>query len=223
MDYIIAAIRPWNKSLFKKYFSRKKNFHLIARKEDLTLDKIKKINPKYIFFPHWSWIISEEIWSSFECVVFHMTDLPYGRGGSPLQNLIIRGHKKTKITALRVDGGLDTGPVYLKRKLSLSGTAEEIYVRASEMIFDKMIPFIVKSNPKPKPQEGEIVSFKRRKPEDGRILETMSIAEIYDMVRMLDAPEYPKAFVGGERWQMEFSKVKKTKTSLKMLVEIKMK
>ncbi len=26
----------------------------------------------------------------FECVCFHMTDVPYGRGGSPLQNLIIR-------------------------------------------------------------------------------------------------------------------------------------
>ncbi|MEK7116768.1 MAG: formyltransferase family protein [Patescibacteria group bacterium] len=221
MNYIIATIRPWNISFFKKYFGRKKNFHLIARKEDLTLNKIKKINPRYIFVPHWSWIIPEEIWSNFECVVFHMTDLPYGRGGSPLQNLIVRGHKRTKITALKVDGGLDTGPVYLKRKLSLFGTAEEIYIRASEMIFGEMIPLIAKSNPKPKPQKGKIVSFKRRKPEDGKILETMPMEEIYDIVRMLDAPEYPKAFIEGEKWRMEFSEAEKTKTGLKVSVEIK--
>ena len=29
-----------------------------------------------------------------------MTDLPYGRGGSPLQNLIIRGFESTKISAI---------------------------------------------------------------------------------------------------------------------------
>ena len=46
--------------------------------------------------------IPTEIFTSFECIVFHMTDLPYGRGGSPLQNLIVRGHKKTKVSALKV-------------------------------------------------------------------------------------------------------------------------
>lgn len=32
---------------------------------------------------------------------FHMTNFPYGRGGSPLQNLMKRGHHTTTITALR--------------------------------------------------------------------------------------------------------------------------
>lgn len=223
MNYIIAAIRPWNEALFKRYFGRKKNFHLITRKKDLTPGRIGEINPRYIFFPHWSWIIPEEIWSNFECVVFHMTDLPYGRGGSPLQNLIVRGHKATKVTALKVDGGLDTGPIYLKRSLSLAGTAEEIYIRASNTVFGKMIPFIIGRNPKPKPQKGEVVSFRRRKPEDGRILDTMSVQDIYDLVRMLDAPEYPKAFMEGEGWRMEFSGAKRTRNDLVLSAEIKKK
>jgi len=44
-----------------------------------------------------------------------MTDLPFGRGGSPLQNLIERGIKKTKISAIKVDGGIDTGDIFFKR------------------------------------------------------------------------------------------------------------
>ncbi len=56
-----------------------------------------------------------------------MTDLPYGRGGSPLQNLIQRGHTSTMLTALRCGAGLDTGDVYLKQPLSLHGSAEEIF------------------------------------------------------------------------------------------------
>ena len=56
-----------------------------------------------------------------------MTDLPFGRGGSPLQNLITRGISKTKISALRCNEEIDAGPIYLKRPLSLHGSAEEIY------------------------------------------------------------------------------------------------
>jgi len=37
------------------------------------------------------WIILKEIFENYEIILFHMTDLPYGRGGSPLQNLIVRG------------------------------------------------------------------------------------------------------------------------------------
>ena len=32
----------------------------------------------------------QEIHENYKCIIFHMTDLPFGRGGSPLQNLISR-------------------------------------------------------------------------------------------------------------------------------------
>ena len=101
-QFIVATIKPWNIENYKKYFSKRKNFHLIDQQDDLVLSKIKTINPRYIFFPHWSWIIREEIWRNYECVVFHMTDLPFGRGGSPLQNLLSRGIYKTKLLWLPV-------------------------------------------------------------------------------------------------------------------------
>ncbi len=148
--FIIATIKSWNikNALeFKKKNKYRYRVKIITKKEELVYEKVKKYNPEYIFFPHWSWVISENIYKNFECIVFHMTDLPFGRGGSPLQNLIIRGIKNTKISAIRVTRGIDAGPIYLKKSLSLSGSAEDIYKRASKIIFASMIPYIIENKP----------------------------------------------------------------------------
>jgi methionyl-tRNA formyltransferase len=220
MNYIIATIKPWNIDNYKKCFGIKNNFFLISEKEHLTYERLNKINPKYIFFPHWSWIIPEEIWSNFNCVVFHMTDLPYGRGGTPLQNLIVRGHKKTKISAIKVDGGLDTGGIYIKENLSLAGKAESIYRMASQIIFKKMIPHLIKNNPIAVKQTGKIVKFKRRKMKQSKILQTAMLDKIYDTIRMLDADGYPKAFLETKKIKFSFFDVKKGKNKLIAKVEI---
>ena len=118
---IIATIKSWNienSKILKDKLKSSYEVHIIDNKEDLNTDIISSVNPKFIFFPHWSWIIPKEIYDNFECVVFHMTDLPFGRGGSPLQNLIINKVYDTKISAIKVDGGLDTGPIYMKKDFS---------------------------------------------------------------------------------------------------------
>ena len=83
---------------------------------------MEKTGHRWVLVPHWSWIIPATIHERFEVVIFHMTDLPYGRGGSPLQNLIVRGHERTMISAIRCVEEMDAGPVYLKRELSLHGS-----------------------------------------------------------------------------------------------------
>lgn len=210
-NIIIATIKSWNIEKTKKLISdsAQLKIQLITNKDELTFENISKINPKYIFFPHWSWIIPRDIYENFECVVFHMTDLPFGRGGSPLQNLIERGIYKTKISAIRVVKDIDAGPIYLKHDLDLQGSATEIFIRLAEIVFDKMIPRIIKDNPEPMPQEGEPVFFKRRKPAQGDISELDNIDKIYDYIRMLDAEGYLQAFVETDRLKIEFLKARK--------------
>ena len=100
MKIIIASTRKWNKNILSNIGENEEIIvEYIERKEQLTYDNVKQYSPKYIFFPHWSHIIPQDVYENFTCVVFHMTDLPFGRGGSPLQNLISRGIYKTKITA----------------------------------------------------------------------------------------------------------------------------
>ncbi len=134
-----------------------------------------------------------------------MTDLPFGRGGSPLQNLIARGIYKTQITAFRCEEGLDTGPVYCKRPLSLLGTAEEIYMRAADIIED-MIKWIIAHQPQPVPQQGIGCYFPRRKREEGNVAELDSLEKLYDYIRMLDAEGYPRAFLETRHFRLEFER-----------------
>ncbi|MDI4652861.1 MULTISPECIES: methionyl-tRNA formyltransferase [Pseudoalteromonas] len=194
-NFIIATVKSWNVRNFSKLKREMSgNWFLIDSKEDLTYERIAEINPKYIFFPHWSWIVPSSIVENFECVCFHMADVPYGRGGSPLQNLIIRGHHSTKLTALKMERLLDAGPVYMKSDLSLEGSAQEILKRCSELTFE-MIKNIVSFEPIPQEQVGEVVEFKRRTPAESRLSENLELEKIYDFIRMLDAEGYPKAFL----------------------------
>ncbi len=207
MKVIIATIKSWNIEnayCLQKQLTDMHPIQVYTQKEELTVENLEKYNPDIIFFPHWSYIIPEEITNRWNCVVFHMTDLPYGRGGSPLQNLIVRGHKDTMLSAIQVTKEIDAGPVYMKKPLSLAGTAQEIYQRASKIIFEQMIPQFIKELPKPEEQQGEPVVFKRRKPKDGEIKSDMSLETIYDYIRMLDAEGYPNAYLEFGDYRLEF-------------------
>ncbi|WP_079710775.1 formyltransferase family protein [Paraliobacillus ryukyuensis] len=210
MRVVIATIKTWNITNAKKiknlYNSEDIEISLITNKSELNYSTLKVIDPDYIFFPHWSWIIPPEVYDNFKCVVFHMTDLPFGRGGSPLQNLITKGIEDTKISAIKVHKGIDTGPIYLKRDLNLNGTAEEIFLRASKIIIFDMIPFIIKNPITPKKQKGEIVEFKRRSVDESEINSDLSLEQIYDYIRMLDGEGYPRAFIKFGDHKFEFSR-----------------
>ena len=207
MDILIVSEKSWNKELVSYLQSTMPQyaFYLISQKEDFTVERIGSISPVKIFIPHWSYIIPSAIFERYECIVFHMTDLPYGRGGSPLQNLIVRGLTATKLSALRVEVGLDTGPVYLKMDLSLSGTAEEIFVRVNKLV-GKMIVEIIQNNLQPVPQEGDPVVFKRRKPEQSDMSGLEKLEEIFDYIRMLDADGYPHAYIEKGEFRYEFTR-----------------
>ena len=196
-------------------------FHYISNPTDLTVENLIKLNPRYIFFPHWSHIIHAEIFQKYECIIFHMTDLPYGRGGSPLQNLIARGIYETKISALQCASELDAGPVYMKRPLSLHGAAEEIYLRTSNII-EEMIVEIIKNPPNSTEQTGSPTYFKRRKPEEGNLLNSKTLEQAFDMIRMLDADGYPHAFINVGNFRLEFTRASRNADSIVTDVKITM-
>lgn len=204
--YIIVSEKVWHKDLFvslkDKFFND--NWLLIDSKEDFNLSHLDKLEPTKIFIPHWSHIIPKEIYKNYECIVFHMSDLPFGRGGSPLQNLITRGFTTTKVSAIKVDKGIDTGDVYLKKTLSLEGTAAAIFERAT-VVIQEMICEIINKKLESKPQVGEITEFKRRKPEDSDLINLSDLEQVYDYIRMLDCDGYPHAFIETQHLKFEFT------------------
>tara|TARA_B110000438_G_scaffold301023_1_gene354849 strand:+ start:81 stop:743 length:663 start_codon:yes stop_codon:yes gene_type:complete len=194
MVYLFCAYREWSIKLYEKLSKKYDNFVLLNSPKKLTFSFVKKLNPEFIFFPDWSWIIPEKITSNYKCVCFHESNLPKFRGGSPLQNQIIRGITKTKTTAFFMSEGIDEGDIILQRNLSLSGSINEIFLRMIENDF-KIIEKIILGNYKLTKQKGRRSIFKRRNPEDSELDSSPhSLEYFYNFIRMLDDP-YPNAFI----------------------------
>ena len=96
INYLIISKKKWDIE----------NFEILNKsyKFSYKLDKRKiiKYSPKIIFFIHWSEKIPSEIFKRYLCIQFHSSDLPKFKGGSRIQNQIVNGVKKTKITAFKV-------------------------------------------------------------------------------------------------------------------------
>ena len=219
MEYLICCSKKWFFLNCKNSFKKKKNIRFIFKKEQLNLKFLKKYNPRIIFFPHWSYFISSSIYANYTCVLFHSSNLPYGRGGSPIQNLILKKIKRTHVCAIKPQKQIDTGDIYMKKKLNLHGSLNEIFLRITK-ILEFMILKIIKKIPKAKKQSGKIVKFKRISNKESKIKKNISLNNLYDKIRMLDHDEYPRAFIKYGNLKIQFSNSKKIKNKLSSSVTI---
>jgi methionyl-tRNA formyltransferase len=203
-SYIFASCKSWHKSSFDNLVKGSSEEWVWVDTPQSLEFALLDHDPKYIFILHWNWHVPSTIFSKYECVCFHMTDLPFGRGGSPLQNLIVDGFTDTKVSAIQLVDELDAGPIYIKKPLSLEGRAEDIYIRSGEVSIE-IIRWIIENKPKPIEQIGVPVLYKRRSPEQSLIPTGNNINNTYDHIRMLDAPGYPLAFIEYDNFKIEFS------------------
>ena len=209
MKYIIITKCVWEKKNYKKI----KNILVINK---LNKKLIKKIKPKIIFFIHWSNMIDKSIYNKYLCIQFHCSNLPKGRGGSPIQNQIIRGIKNTKLSAFKFSKKLDSGPVCLKENLSLRGNGLDILIRLERKSID-MIKKITKMKQIVfSKQIGKPTFFKRRTKKQSKIniKSFNSVSKLYDFMRMLDAPGYPNAYFELNKFKLSFNNLKFTKNAI---------
>ncbi|HEU5284743.1 MAG TPA: methionyl-tRNA formyltransferase [Burkholderiales bacterium] len=69
------------------------------------------------------------------CINIHASLLPRWRGAAPIQRALLAGDAETGISIMRMEAGLDTGPVYLARALPISGrdTAQTLHDKLAEL------------------------------------------------------------------------------------------
>jgi len=216
MKFIIITKKKWDLNNFKNL---SKNILVL---DDINLVKIKRIKPKIIFFIHWSKFVSQNIFKKYLCIQFHASNLPKGRGGSPIQNQILLNIKNTKISAFKISEILDSGPICLQDNLSLKGNAIDI-LRRMETKSIQMIKKIVKKKILVfKEQKGKPSFFQRRKPSESKINvnKTRTINKLYDFLRMLDAPGYPNAFIKLNKFKFIFNDIKINKNKIDAKVKI---
>jgi methionyl-tRNA formyltransferase len=219
-SFVVATEKSWNIANFKK-LKLDGDWHLITTPREFGI--VKEIKPKYIFVPHWSWFIPKDIYENHSTVIFHMTDLPFGRGAEPLQHLISRGLTETMVSAIQCNQEVDSGKIYLKRPLSLYGSAEEIYIRCSNIVFD-MIKEIVKNNLEATQEQiGNPTYFMKRCLKDCQIPDVKNLPQIYDWIRMQDAETYDFAYLETNSLKLEFSRASLRNGYIEANVKIRIK
>ena len=194
--------------------------YLLSSPKKLTINYLKRKKPEIIFFPDWSWIIPNEIISNYKCICFHESNLPKFRGGSPIQNQIIRGVTKTKTTAFIMNEKIDAGDIILQKNLSLEGSIQEIFSRMYENDYSLILK-IINGKYRRKKQSGKPTSYSRRKPKDSE-LKSLNHSKnyLYNFIRMLEDP-YPNAFVriGKQKLILKKAIYNNKKLSLEVKIE----
>ena len=215
MNYLVCCSKDW----FKKKNIKNTNFFYISKKKKLTTNYLKKINPKYIFFPHWNWIVPKEIVEQYNCILFHAAPLPFGRGGSPLQNLILHNFKSTKLCAIKMTDQIDSGPIYCKTIIKLDGNIQDIFNRINTGV-NKLMNQLISSQIKPKAQVGGVFTFKRRTPIESKIDNEDTLLLTYNKIRCVDGFDYPKAYIEKGDKRFEFSNAKFSRNKINANVTI---
>lgn len=191
-----------NTSFSKKVFESLNNLDAHWIKDDDRLyENTIKINPDWILVFHWSKIIPKKIYSKFKCLCIHTGNLPNDRGGSPIQNQILKGKKTSKVNLIELTEPVDSGAVYCSKDISLKGTLDDIWnviSKASILLINKYIT----EDLIPVPQKGKVSLYKRK---TNNSLVVNNIKSIHDQIRMLDGRGYPKTFIELDGFIFEFS------------------
>ena len=130
----------------------------------------------------------------------HASLLPKYRGAAPVQWALIRGETKTGVTTMRIDPGLDTGPILLQREEPIrpDDTTLTLAARLAELgaeLMAETLKQLAAGSLTPRPQDNAQASkAPLLKKEDGRVDWSLSAPEIYNRIRGL-AP-WPGAWTG---------------------------
>tara|TARA_R110002096_G_scaffold150352_3_gene312250 strand:- start:2408 stop:3064 length:657 start_codon:yes stop_codon:yes gene_type:complete len=173
-----------------------------------TKELIDDISPDWIFFFHWSEIVSKDIYENYRCAVIHTGNLPEGRGGSPIQNQILDGICNTNVNIIEMSEPIDSGAVYCSHPITLQGTITDIWMSIA-VTAHKLIMKCVSEDLTPKCQQGISYTYNRIKTNKINFNSPhRDLSYIYDQIRMVDSEDYPNPYVEIGDYRIEFSRAK---------------
>lgn len=85
------------------------------------LEEVKKLNPDLICVVAYGKILPQELLDipKYGCVNVHGSLLPKYRGAAPIQWAVLNGDKKTGVTTMFMNAGMDTGDMILKEEVEI--------------------------------------------------------------------------------------------------------
>jgi methionyl-tRNA formyltransferase len=170
------------------------------------LEKLRSINPSVIVVAAYGQILPPEIihLPAFGCVNIHASLLPKYRGAAPVNWSIINGEKKTGITTMLMDEGMDTGPILLQEEVEITSddTAGSLSGKLSKIGSDLLIHTLKALENrmiKPVPQTGEASYAPLLKKTDGLVNWSRSAGETSNFIRGMNPWPGAYGFLEGER------------------------
>ena len=143
-------------------------------------------------------------------LVVHESDLPKGRGFSPLTWQILAGENEIPIVLLHMSHEVDAGPVVFRDLLHFEGNEllEELRAVQGKATIALCRRFLEASIlPKGLPQSGSPTHYSRRFPGDSRLDPNKSIAAQFNLLRVVDNDKYPAFFeLAGQRYILYIKK-----------------
>jgi methionyl-tRNA formyltransferase len=134
------------------------------------------------------------------CINVHASLLPRWRGAAPIQRAILAGDELSGVTIMKMDEGLDTGPMLLKRELDISGkNAGQVTVELAKLGASALVDWLNRpTSPEPQPEEGATYAAKIDKAE-ARIDWSRNAQQIERQVRAFSPVPGAWFEVNGER------------------------
>ena len=129
-------------------------------------------------------------------VVVHESDLPEGKGWSPLTWQVVKNHNTIPITLFEATTDLDSGGWYLKDEINLDGTELIDEIRYKQFkVTKKMINTYLMNYPMPSnKQNGESTYYKKRTLVDQEIDINLPLKDQFNILRVCDNERYPAHF-----------------------------
>lgn len=161
-------------------------------------------------------IIGKNVRSLYEhTLVIHASNLPQGRGWSPLVWQILEGKNEIVVTLLEAEDCIDSGRIWHQKKLCFEG--HELAFEINQALFDaeiELMNFAIENMHSIEPRHqssAQVTYYRKRKSEDSRIDPEKSIASQFDLLRVADAKRYPAFFdCRGHRYKISISKMEES-------------
>ena len=137
-------------------------------------------------------------------LVVHESALPSGQGWSPMTWQILDGATRIPVTLFEAVADLDAGPIYLQQQIQLKGNelVDEWRGLQAQATLDLCLAWCDRHQEvvaAAQPQRGEPSQFRRRRPADSHLDPERTIAEQFNLLRVVDNRCYPAFFNMGGR------------------------
>mgnify|MGYP000892835650 CR=1 FL=1 len=179
-----------------------------------THKKLKKGYDINIIFSYFKIIPKKYLTRSQINLIPHESDLPSGKGMSPMSWQILKNKKKIYFSLIEANAQIDSGRIYYKKKVTipknyLFDEIKKVQLNINLELIEKFITHYKKklTFPKSTKQLGKSSFYKKRGPKDSEIDIKKSIEKQFNLLRIVDNKNYPAFFrIYGKKFFLKISK-----------------